>query len=189
MKKGTIISIVTVVVLVLVTLLVVKNLGGNNTSSLKNESDIKTMINSIIKKEKDNLPSLDINTIDVKNKDDVSLYTGLKSNENVETLVVAEPLMSSQAFSIAVVKVNENANIESMKQEMIDNINTSKWICVTAEKVYVTNNGNVIFLVMADADWASLVYKDFKEYVNNDIGKELEKTSEDSFEPGIPVTD
>ena len=181
MKKGTIISIVTVVVVVLVTLLVVKNLGDNNSSSLKSASDIKTMLKSIIKKEKDNLPSLDINTIDVKNKDDVSLYTGLKSNENVETLVVAEPLMSSQAFSIAVVKVKENANIESMKQEMIDNINTGKWICVTAEKVYVTNNGNVIFLVMADADWASLVYKDFKEYVNNDIGKELEKTSEDSF--------
>ena len=61
-------------------------------------------------------------------------------------------------------------------------IHTSKWICVSASKVYVTNHDNVIFLVMADEEWAKPVYDEFKKFVNNNIGKELEKNAEEDFE-------
>ena len=57
---------------------------------------------------------------------------------------------------------------------MLDNINMNKWICVSAEKLYITNNGNVIFLVMSSEEIAKPVYENFKKYVNNEIGKELE---------------
>ena len=52
-----------------------------------------------------------------------------------------------------------------------------KWICVSAEQLYITNNGNLIFLVMSSDDWAKPVYENFKKYVNNEIGKELQKKS------------
>ena len=88
--------------------------------------------------------------------------------------------MNAQAYSLAVVKVKENADIEKMKKEMLDNIDMSRWICVTAEKLYITNNGNIIFFVMSDEDWAKSVYEGFKKYVNNNIGKELEKTADNT---------
>ena len=31
---------------------------------------------------------------------------------------------------------------------------------------------------MSDNDWAKTVYDNFKKYVDNDIGKELEKTNQ-----------
>ena len=65
-----------------------------------------------------------------------------------------------------------------MKQEMLDNIDTRKWICVTAEKVYVTNHENIIFLVMASDEWAKPVYDEFKSAVDGKVGKELQKTEE-----------
>ena len=37
----------------------------------------------------------------------------------------------------------------------------------------------VIFSVMADKDVAKAVYNDFKKYVNNNIGKELEKSNDE----------
>ena len=86
--------------------------------------------------------------------------------------------MSSQAFSAVALKVKDGASIDSIKQEILNNVNTSKWICVTAEKLYITNNGNVIFFIMSDNDWAKTVYDNFKKYVDNDIGKELEKTNQ-----------
>ena len=55
----------------------------------------------------------------------------------------------------------------------------AKWICVSAGKLYITNNGNTIFMVMADEEWSKPVYDEFKRYVNNNIGKELEKDGED----------
>ena len=34
-------------------------------------------------------------------------------------------------------------------------------------------------MVMADEEWSKPVYDEFKRYVNNNIGKELEKDGED----------
>ena len=64
----------------------------------------------------------------------------------------------------------------------------NKWICVSAEKVYVTNSGNVIFMVMSDEEWAKLVYDSFKEQVENKIGKELEKSEDTDYELPPEIT-
>ena len=134
------------------------------------------------------ISSIEITEINVSSVEEVSAFTGLKSNSDVEFLVVAEPMMSSQAFSTVVVKAKDNADIESMKQEMLDNIDMNKWICVSAEKVYVTNSGNVIFMVMSDEEWAKLVYDSFKEQVENKIGKELEKSEDTDYELPPEIT-
>ena len=79
-------------------------------------------------------------------------------------------------------KVKAGADIEGIKQEMLDNLNMNKWICVSAEKLYITSYNNIIFAVMSDEDWAKPVYEGFKKYVNNKNGKELEKTAEEDIE-------
>lgn len=182
MKKQTlIISIVSFLIISLIVILVLVNNNSGNKSSIETSSDAKNMLTSIFKENENDLPnSLETTEINVSSVEEVSAFTGLKSNSDVEFLVVAEPMMSSQAFSTVVVKAKDGADIESMKQEMLDNINTRKWICVSADKLYVTNNGNVIFLVMADEDWANTVLNGFKKYVNNETGKILEKNSSES---------
>ena len=75
---------------------------------------------------------------------------------------------------------------------MLDNIDMRRWICVSAEQLYITNSGNLIFSVMADKDIAKTVYNDFKKYVNNNIGKELEKSNnEENIElpPEMPAAE
>ena len=186
MKKQTIIAIVAILVISIIIggVIAVNNNKSGNKDSVKIESakDMKKMFSTINSNLKEELPSLETQEIDVSDEMQVQAYTGLKSNENVEALVVSEPMMSSQAYSAVAVKVKSNADIETLKQEMLDNIDTSKWICVSASKVYVTNHDNVIFLVMADEEWAKPVYDEFKKFVNNNIGKELEKNAEEDFE-------
>ena len=151
---------------------------------------MKEMFKSIYNKLGDELPDLETQKIDVSDASMVKAYTGLQSNENVETIVVSEPSMSAQAYSAVAVKVKAGANIENMKQEMLDNIDMAKWICVSASNLYITNSGNTIFMVMSDEDWAKPVYEAFKEYVNNKIGKELDKISSDEdieLPPEIPA--
>ena len=183
MKKQTIIAIVIAVIVVLA--IIIGVVVGNNQkakgecSTIETASQMEAMFKSIYDKLGDELPSLETTEIDVSDASTVKAYTGLQSNENVETLVVSEPLMSSQAYSAVAVKVKSGANVENMKQEMLDNINMAKWICVSASNLYITNTGNTIFMVMADNDWAKPVYDAFKEYVNNNIGKELEKVSDE----------
>ena len=153
--------------------------GKENTSSLETTKDIIKMISIINKDNKNVLPELETMKIDVKNIDEVTSYTGLTSNDDIESIVVSVPLITSQAYSVAVVKVKDTANVEKIKQEMLDNIDMGRWICVSAEQLYITNSGNVIFSVMTDKDIAKAVYDDFKKYVNNEIGKELEKANDE----------
>ena len=182
MKKKQNILVIALILLAVITFGVIILVSGKeNTSSLETTKDIIKMINSINKDNKNVLPELETMKIDVKNIDEVTSYTGLTSNDNIESIVVSVPMMTAQAYSVAVVKVKDNADVEKIKQEMLDNIDMRRWICVSAEQLYITNSGKVIFSVMADKDTAKAVYNDFKKYVNNNIGKELEK-SEYNFE-------
>ena len=189
MKKQTMITIIVIAIIAIIAIVgvvIVKN--NNNTTkggtSVKIESgkDMKSMLKSIYSENKDVLPELETEEIDVSNSDLVTSYTGIQSTGNVESLVVLEPLMSSQAYSAVALKVKSNANIETVKEEILNNVDMRKWICVSAEKLYVTNYNNIIFFVMSDEDWATVTYNSFKEYVGNEIGKELQKSGEEDIE-------
>ena len=153
------------------------NKGNGNKGNVETPIDVNDIINTINKNNKNVLPELETMKVDIKNIDEVTSYTGLKTNDGIESIVVSEPLITAQAYSVAIVKVKDNADVEKIKQEMLDNIDMRRWICVSAEQLYITNSGNVIFSVMADKDVAKAVYNDFKKYVNNNIGKELEKSN------------
>ena len=155
------------------------NKGNGNKGNVETPIDVNDIINTINKNNKNVLPELETLKVDIKNIDEVTSYTGLKTNDGIESIVVSEPLITSQAYSVAIVKVKDNADVEKIKQEMLDNIDMRRWICVSAEQLYITNSGNVIFSVMTDKDIAKAVYDDFKKYVNNNIGKELEKSNDE----------
>lgn len=174
-KKFFIIGLILLAVISFIIFILVSGSGKKgNVETPKNVNDI---INTINKNNKNVLPELETIKVDIKNIDEVTSYTGLKTNDGIESIVVSEPLVTAQAYSVAIVRVKDNADVEKIKQEMLDNIDMRRWICVSAEQLYITNSGNVIFSVMADKDVAKAVYNDFKKYVNDNIGKELEKSN------------
>ena len=184
MKKQTITIIIIAVIILAVILgaiLIINKNKGNEGGKIETVGQMKEMFKTIYSKLGEELPNLETQEISVEDETQVKAYTGLKSNKNIEKIVASEQLMSSQAYSAVNVKVKSGANIEEIKKEMLENINMSKWICVSAEKMYITNNGNTIFMVMSSEDWAKPVYNEFKEYVGNNIGKELEKAEEENI--------
>ena len=180
MKKNLIYIIIGVIVVVGIIVGFVFGMQNKKSKGLKlkTTAEMKAMFEKIYSDLGNTLPSLETNEIDVNDANLVTTYTGLKSNKDIEAVVVSEPLMNAQAYSAVAVKVKDGADIETIKKEMLDNIDTNKWICVSAEKVYATNSGNIIFLVMSDEEWAKPVYENFKKYANNETGKELERTED-----------
>ena len=190
MKKQNIFIIGLILLAVISFVIFILVSGSGNKGSVETPNNINDIINTINKNNKNVLPELETMKVDIKNIDEVTSYTGLKTNDSIESITVSEPLITSQAYSVAIVKVKDNADVEKIKQDMLDNIDMRRWICVSAEQLYITNSGNVIFSVMADKDIAETVYNDFKKYVNNNIGKELEKSNnEENIElpPEMPA--
>ena len=81
----------------------------------------------------------------------LSYFTGLQSADNVTDVCVYEPMMGSQAFSLVMVRTAEGADAKAVAQEMKDNIDPRKWICVGADEMMVVTYSDVVMLVMLDS--------------------------------------
>lgn len=79
------------------------------------------------------------------------MYTGLADNSKVKEAAFSEAMMGSQAYSLVVVRLNDAADSESVATEMLNGIDTRKWICVEADDLAVAAYGDVIMLYMVDS--------------------------------------
>ncbi len=66
--------------------------------------------------------------------------------------IVCEPMMTSNAHSVAVLRVKDGTDVAMAKKEIKDNVNPRKWICVgvNPKNVKVESIGNLIALIMDD---------------------------------------
>ncbi len=163
------------VILAGVIFVLTSNKESKTNETLQTSEDIKKMLKTIYKNLANELPELTTEEINLKESELVESLTGLKSTDDINTLVVSEPVMGSQALEVAVIKTKEKADITSMMQNIKDNVNMSRWICVSAEKLYIVNSGDVIFMVMGDNDWAKSIYDEFVKYMDNKVEETLEK--------------
>ena len=163
------------VILAGVIFVLTSNKESKTNETLQTSEDIKKMLKTIYKNLANELPELTTEEINLKESELVESLTGLKSTDDINTLVVSEPVMGSQALEVAVIKTKEKTDNEAMMQNIKDNVDMSRWICVSAEKLYIVNSGDVIFMVMADSDWAKSIYDEFVKYMDNKVGETLEK--------------
>lgn len=143
--------------------------------TINSADDLIALVNELYAENEELYPSLMTQEIDVSDTDSVSYMTGLENGKNLEYLVVSEPMMSSQAYSLVIAKVKEGVGADIIAREMSEKINTRKWICVSAEKLYATSSEDLVFLVMSSEKMAKPVYDAFKSKVGN-FGREYEKT-------------
>ena len=141
MKKKIIIPVAIILVIALIPTIIIMRKSASSQGSLSSASKMETALKTINKNLKDTLPSLEVTTIDTKDAELVSSYTYLSNPSVVESLVVSEPLITSQAYLAILLKVKDTANVETVKEELLNNLNMNRWICVSAEKLYITNNG------------------------------------------------
>lgn len=159
-----------------------KNTKTASKLNVSSAEDLTTLVDKIYKGVTMQMPNVATQEIDITDADMVQYVTGLENGNDLEYAVVSEPMMSSQAYSLVLVKVKNGVNADNVAKTMNENINIRKWICVSAEKVYATTSGDVVCLVMAKADTAKAVYESFKTLAGS-VGQEYERSEE---EPELP---
>ena len=186
MKKSTKITLIVIIAIAIIaiisTIVMMQRKNGKanlETLNVSTTEEMKDLVEKIYKGV-EVFPTLETAEVDLNDKDMVENITGLKKVEDIDSIVVSEPMMSSQAYSMVLAKVKENTDIEKIAKEMNESVNPNKWICVSAEKVYTTSSGNIVFLVMSAEDIAKPVFENFKK-IANDTGKEYERTYEETI--------
>lgn len=187
-RKGAIAFVILSIVLVIAIIVgavyaIYRNQPKTYTQIVSSTDDMQNMINTIYEGVEAELPpTLNTQVVDISNVDILKSYTGLSSNENIDAVVVSEPMIGSQAYSLILVKVKDGQDANAIAKEMSENIDTRKWICVEAEKLYATSQDNLAVLIMASDEWVTPVYNKLKEMLpshSEEYTKESASASED----------
>lgn len=186
-QKNSKIVLLVIIAIIAIALIVAGIVLATNSNKPKSNvqitstDDMQNLINTVYDGQKENLPpTLNTQIVDVSNLDVLKSFTGLSSNENIDSVVVSEPMIGSQAYSFVLVKVKDGADADMIAKEMSENIDTRKWICVEAEKLYATSVDNLAVLVMSSDEWATPVYNKVKEILGAH-DEEYTKVNSDEF--------
>lgn len=146
-------KIITLTLLVITSLVIL--------SGCQKEENIELSMNEVVDKLyvglEDNMPMVGSTEI---TKDNMKSYIGI-DNLDIKEGVASEALIGSIAHSVVVLRVNDKVDVEKAKNDIKENVNPRKWVCVEAEKVIVKSKGDVIILIMSNNELAPKIESNF----------------------------
>lgn len=94
--------------------------------------------------------------ITVVTDENMKYYLGTADVEFAEA-IASEPMISSIAHSVVILRVTEGTDIEDVKTKIKENVDGRKWICVGVEEdeIVVDSIGNLVVLIM-DKDYETI---------------------------------
>lgn len=128
--------------------LVVAGIYLSHKNSRLNTESLETLMTEVYGDiPQDQLPMSLGNT--VVTEENVEYFLGT-TNIEFEEALASEPMISSVAHSVVLVRAKKGADVEAIKTAIKENVNPRKWLCVGVEEdeIIVKNRGNLIILIM-----------------------------------------
>lgn len=144
------------------------------TGTLEEISE-KIYANETVTDEMSIMPAMEIALDDI---DGLTYNLGVASADSIERAVISEPMIGSIPYSLALVKTKEGADVDALKNEILNGVNYRKWLCVAAEKIAVVNCGNVILMVMATEEIVDGIVTAFSTVCEGNAAEPLTRAGE-----------
>ena len=129
----------------------------------KQNENISGSLSDIMKEVYKNIPEDELPELinEKVNKDNQEYYLG-SSDITYKEALASEPLMSSVAHSVVLVRANNVKDVDNIKKEIKEKIDPRKWICVGVDEknVFVESKGDLVILIM-DNEYASTIRDNF----------------------------
>jgi len=109
--------------------------------------------------DENNLP-MGLSNMEITDEIGIESFIGTSNVEYTEALV-SEPMVSSIAHSVVLVRVNDSKQAAEAVEEIKNNANPKKWLCVEASNVVVKSKGNLVLLVMSNEELAPKLEANF----------------------------
>lgn len=129
----------------------------------KQSENISGSLSDIMKEVYKNIPEDELPELvnGEVNKDNQEYYLG-SSDITYKEALASEPLMSSVAHSVVLVRTNSVKDVDNIKKEIKEKIDPRKWICVGVDEknVFVESKGDLVILIM-DNKYAATIRDNF----------------------------
>ncbi len=120
--------------------------GGKKSGGAELEGTLTEIMEQIYSGANLEFPEMVIQEID---QDNAQYFLGV-DNVKFDEAIGSEPMMSSQAHSVVLLRASEGEDIEAIKKKIKENVDGRKWICVEVEEnnIITDNAGNLVILIM-----------------------------------------
>lgn len=95
--------------------------------------------------------------VDLTNSETMKYNMGLEDASKIKEAVVSEAMISSQAYSLVLARVNDAADAKDVANDMLNGIDQRKWICVIADDLQVVTKDDLVLLVMVSSEMKDTV--------------------------------
>lgn len=131
-----------------------KDDGGAKKEAL--EGDLNSIVEKIYENKSVDLGLQNID-IDLNEKDIVNYNMGIEDTSKIKEALVSEAMISSQAYSMVIARVNDAKDAEAVANEMLNGIDQRKWICVEADDLKIVTYNDIVLLVMVSSSMEDIV--------------------------------
>ena len=138
---------------VLLLLLSVGLLTGCDSKKEKNvEGTLEEIMSKVYEKVPEDDRPMALTNIEV-NEENIVTFLGTSDIE-YESILASEPMVSSIAHSVILIRTKEGADVGAIKTKIKENINPRKWVCVWVEDddVIIDSKGDLIIVIMVEQE-------------------------------------
>lgn len=118
------------------------------------DEELSGMVDTLYAAYPVDLMMLTTSAVDLTNADWCQYHTGLDAElaAKVDAAVVSESMTGSQAYSLVLARVKDEADAQAVADAMLENIQMNKWVCVMADKARVAAFGDKVLFVMSSSE-------------------------------------
>lgn len=123
-------------------------------TELTADAELSGMVDKIYEAYPVDLMMMTTSAVDLNDASWCTYNTGLNAEQAalVDAGVLSESMTGSQAYSMVLLRVKDEADAQTIADAMLENIQMNKWVCVMADKARVATFGDKVLYVMSNSE-------------------------------------
>lgn len=125
-------------------------------AELTADAELSGMVDKIYEAYPVELMMMTTSAVDLSDESWLTYNTGLTAEQSalVDAGVLSESMTGSQAYSLVLLRVKDEADAQTIADAVLDNVQMNKWVCTMADKARVATFGDKVLFVMSNSELA-----------------------------------
>lgn len=125
-------------------------------AELTADAELSSMVDKIYEAYPVELMMMTTSAVDLSDESWLTYNTGLTAEQGalVDAGVLSESMTGSQAYSLVLLRVKDEADAQTIADAVLDNVQMNKWVCTMADKARVATFGDKVLFVMSNSELA-----------------------------------
>ena len=130
---------------------------GDDTAA-EPDSELSGMVDTIYEAYPVELMMMTTSAVNLGDESWCTYNTGLTAEQGalVDAGVLSESMTGSQAYSLVLLRVKDEADAQTIADAVLNNIQMNKWVCTMADKARVATFGDKVLFVMSNSELADV---------------------------------